>query len=175
MRAVVIYESIYGNTHLVADAIAAGLGWSDVEVVPVARASAALVLEADLVVVGGPTHVHGMSRERTRTSAIETAHQPGHEMPLDPDAAGEGLREWFEHLGTVATPGAAFDTRMSGPPLLTGRASKGIAKELEAHGFGFVAEPVSFLVTRDNHLEPDEVTRAREWGAELATAIGVAP
>ena len=37
MRAVVVYESMYGNTHLVADAIGAGLGPAfDVSVVPVA-------------------------------------------------------------------------------------------------------------------------------------------
>ena len=63
MRAVVVYESMYGNTHLVADAIGAGLSTAfDVRVVPVSEARPVVLADADLVVVGGPTHVHGMSR-----------------------------------------------------------------------------------------------------------------
>ena len=42
MRAVVVYESMYGNTHLVADAIGAGLITAfEVSVVPVSEASPA--------------------------------------------------------------------------------------------------------------------------------------
>jgi len=67
MRAVVVYESMYGNTHQVADAIGRGLATiGDVVVVPVADAGPALVERADLLVVGGPTHIRGMSRASTR-------------------------------------------------------------------------------------------------------------
>ena len=67
MKAVVIYESMYGNTHLIANAIAEGLrNHGQVTVVPVDEADAALVETADLLVVGGPTHAHGMSRANTR-------------------------------------------------------------------------------------------------------------
>jgi flavodoxin len=62
MRVVVVYESMYGNTHLVADAVAEGLrsvDRVDAEVVGVAHASAAVLAGAEVVVVGGPTHVHG--------------------------------------------------------------------------------------------------------------------
>ncbi len=53
MRAVVLYESMYGNTHRVADAIGAGLGTAcDVKVIPVSEASPAV-----LAVVGGPPTV----------------------------------------------------------------------------------------------------------------------
>jgi len=43
---------------------------------------------------------------------------------LDPDAEGEGLREWFESVGPVPTYGAAFDTRFELPAAITGRASQ---------------------------------------------------
>ena len=47
IRAVVIYESMYGNTHVVADHIAEGLrSRFDVDVVPVGRATAELSLTA---------------------------------------------------------------------------------------------------------------------------------
>ena len=70
MRALVVYESMYGNTHLVADAIAVGLApLGAVEVVPVGGATDAVLAGADLLVVGGPTHVHGMSSAMSRKGA----------------------------------------------------------------------------------------------------------
>ena len=67
MRAVVVYESMFGNTHAIADAIGKGLEPVDnVVVVPVVEAGRERLGDADLLVVGGPTHFHGMSRTRTR-------------------------------------------------------------------------------------------------------------
>jgi hypothetical protein len=171
MRAVVVYESMYGNTHLIADAIGAGLGTAfDVSVVAVSHASPAVLADADLVVVGGPTHVHGMSRASTRKAAVQAADKPVSPLTVEPDALGPGLREWFTSLDRYPVKAAAFDTRMHGPAALTGRASKGVAHLLRAHGFDVVAEPESFLVTKQDRLEPRETERAREWGAKLAAA-----
>jgi flavodoxin len=53
VRAVAVYESMYGNTHLIADAIGAGLRpIFDVSVVPVSKAGPEVLADADLVVVG---------------------------------------------------------------------------------------------------------------------------
>jgi hypothetical protein len=172
MRIVVVYESSYGNTHLIADAVGEGLRTgNDVEVVPVSEASQELITNADLVVVGGPTHVHGMSRERTRQAAAEAANKPDSGLTLDPDAAGPGLRDWFASLRPVKTNAAAFDTRIDAPAVITGRASKGISRQLRHHGFREIVEPTSFLVTKDNHLAPDQQTNARQWGEQLAGAL----
>ncbi len=174
MRAVVVYESMYGNTHLVADAIGAGLRTAfDVSVVPVSGVSPAVLADADLVVVGGPTHVHGMSRAATRKAAVEAANKPVSPLKVEPDALGPGLRDWFGSLGHYPGKAAAFDTRMHGPAALTGRASKAVTRLLRAHGFDVVAEPESFLVTKQDLLEPQETTRARDWGTKLAA--GIAP
>jgi Flavodoxin len=171
MRAVVVYESMYGNTHLVADAIGAGLSTAfDVTVVSVSQASREVMADASLVVVGGPTHVHGMSRAPTRKAAVEAAHKPMSPLRVEADAPGPGLREWFGSRGQYPAKAAAFDTRMHGPVALTGRASKGVVRLLRAHGFDVVAKPESFLVTKQDQLEPQESTRAREWGAGLAAA-----
>ena len=172
MEILVVYESSYGNTHLVADAIGAGAGSAHtVHVVPVAKATRELVDRADLVVVGGPTHIHGMSRPATREKAVEAAHQPGSALALDADAEGPGLREWFENLGPVDTNGAAFDTRFDASPLMTGRASKGISKQLRHHHFHEIASPMSFLVTKETHLADGQETAARHWGESLARAL----
>ena len=174
MKAVVVYESMYGNTHLVADAIAAGLGATPDDVVvvaPIDDTNTQLIADADLVVVGGPTHAHGMSRGNTRKAAIDAARKPDSDLAVDPDAEGPGLRDWFDSLDHLATNAAAFDTRIKGPAALTGRASKGIAKRLRDHGCTIIVEPMSFLVTKESHLVDEEATRAREWGTQLAAAI----
>ena len=169
MRAVVVYESMYGNTHLIADAIGAGLEAAfDVRVVPVSHAGPEVIADADLVVVGGPTHVHGMSRASTRKAAVQAADKPVGGLTVEPDALGPGLREWFGSLGDYRVRAAAFDTRMHGPAALTGRAAKGVTRLLREHGFDVVAEPESFLVTKQDRLEPQEQNRARDWAAKLA-------
>ena len=63
MRAVIVYESMYGNTRAVAETVAAELGGSAVSV---ADASADDLAGADLLVVGAPTHAWNMSRPSTR-------------------------------------------------------------------------------------------------------------
>ena len=172
MRAVVVYESMYGNTHLIADAIGGGLRTAfDVRVLPVAQARPEVIADADLLVVGGPTHIHGMSRASTRKAAVQAADKPVGGLKVEPDALGPGLREWFGWLGRYPVRAAAFDTRMHGHATLTGRAAKGVTRLLREHGFDVVAEPESFLVTKQDRLEPQETTRAREWGAKLAAAV----
>jgi Flavodoxin domain len=169
MRALVIYESMYGNTHQIAEAIAEGLGLPDgVEVLPVAGVTQSMVAQADIVVVGGPTHVHGMSREKTRQAAVEAAAKPGKGLHLDPGSAGVGLRDWFETLGMVSGMAAAFDTRTTGPVVFTGHAAPGIAKMLRQHGLEVIVEPESFLVDKHNQLLPGERGRALVWGENLA-------
>ncbi|MGZ8752151.1 MAG: flavodoxin family protein [Acidimicrobiia bacterium] len=171
MNAVVVYESMYGNTHHIASAIAEGLEPDfTVTVVPVERAELDLLETADLVVVGGPTHAHGMSRSSTRQAAVDAAKEPSSDLSVEPDAEGPGLREWFDQVGRIRAPAAAFDTRVDMSPVLTGRASKGIARKLRHAGATLVVEPESFLVSKDNHLEDDEEQRARVWGIQLAVA-----
>ena len=173
MKAVVIYESMYGNTHLIANAIGRGLSeTADVVVIPVGEAEPSILDDADLVVVGGPTHVHGVSRPRTRKAAVAAADKPESDLVVEPDAAGPGLRDWFATLEWTSGRAAAFDTRVHAPAVVTGRASKGITRMLRHHGITVVADPESFLVTKKDYLEPDEETRARDWGVQLAAVVG---
>ena len=170
MRSIVVYESMYGNTRHVAEAVARGLGsQNDVEVVPVTGAAALDPGDYDLVVVGGPTHLHGMSGESSRRGAQQAAEMSAGHLAMEPDAASEGVREWMQALSGIPGRAAAFDTRVDGAPLLTGRASRGIYRHLHRAGFTMVAPPESFLVTRkETVLEPGEETRAQAWGEHLA-------
>jgi hypothetical protein len=172
MRAVVIYESMYGNTHHIADAIARGLGPpGEVLVLPVARAGNSMLDEVDLLVVGGPTHVHGMSRKSTRKSALAATTEPAASVHADRDGSEIGLRDWFEALGTLHSKAAAFDTRADAPILVTGHAARGIARMLRRHGLELIAGPESFLVSKENLLLPGEEERARAWGQSLVSAL----
>jgi len=183
MKAVVIYESMYGNTHLIANAIAEGLRkHGDAIVVPVHEANAMLVGTADLLVVGGPTHAHGMSHANTRKGAAAAAEKPGSHLVMDADAVGIGLRQWFATIGDLPTQAAAFDTRFDLPAALTGRASKSIARKLHQRRATLISAPQSFFVSKDNHLDPNEEDRARTWGDRLGydldgigVGIGILP
>jgi hypothetical protein len=177
MRALVVYESMFGNTHVIADHIAAGLGSApgvDVTVTSVHDATPEVLAAADLVVVGGPTHVHGMSNKQSRVGAKDMAAKQD-DLDLDPDWEGPGLRDWFDSFSVPPErPAAAFDTRIHASALLTGQASKGIARRLHKHGCTLVVEPESFFVDKASHLEPDEADRATRWGRSIADAVATA-
>jgi hypothetical protein len=176
MRALVIYESMYGNTHMVATHIADGLRPRfEVDVVPVGEAATHLLADCDLVVCGGPTHVHGMSSERSRAAAVAAVGEQSTPLTLDPDARGPGLRDWLQGLPPGAgVAAAAFDTRIDAPAPLTGRAARGIARRLRDHGYRLVVGPESFLVDKKSRLLTVEAERATAWGASLANALAPA-
>jgi hypothetical protein len=173
MQALVVYESMYGNTRAVAEAIGRGLATScEVTVQQVANVDAATLSGVDLLVVGGPTHTWSMSRPATRNAAVEAAADPTSGLVVEPGAAGPGIREWLQSLqpptGQHAMRATAFDTRMHVPLGLNGGASRGIAKRLHRIGFSNAHPPQGFYVTKTNQLTADETARAESWGRDLA-------
>jgi len=165
MRSLVVYESWFGNTRRVAEEIAGGLATEgDVDVCTVDDPLPALE-DADLLVLGGPTHVHGLSSRRSREGALD---QGGH------GEAGIGVRGFIEGLpnGVRGPRVAAFDTRAHKPVLLVGSAARGIARRLRERGYTLVAEPESFFVEgTPGPLEEGELERAKEWGRTLANEV----
>lgn len=166
MRALIVYESMFANTEKIANAIAEGMG-PDIspEVMNVDDAPAELS-GVDLLVVGGPTHVHGMTRASTRKAAAEQA--------TEGVRSHQGVREWLTALTAPAGLRAAvFDTRLGKPRWLTGSAAKGEAKALRRNHITLVTRPQSFYVTGGEppELADGEPARAREWGTTLATKI----
>jgi flavodoxin len=86
MKIVVVYESVYGNTAAVAQAVAEGLrALGEVDVRAVGDES----VEADLIVVGAPTHAHGLPSSMTRKAieaAAEEAEVKGNPLDYQPTA-----------------------------------------------------------------------------------------
>lgn len=172
MRALVVFESMYGNTHLIADRIADGLRpHFDVTVVSVGDATLELVSGSDVIVVGGPTHAHGLSSRSSRRTAAEAAKKPGSGLILDASASGPMLRDWLHTLDGRGRAAAAFDTRAHAPAALTGRASRGVGRRLRHRGYRLAAHPMSFFVDRHNRLLDGEAERAKSWGGELAASV----
>jgi hypothetical protein len=174
MRALVVYESIFGNTEQIAQAIGAGLreALGTVEVIEAGSAPGQLE-GVDLLVVGGPTHAWGMSRVSSRKSAADQAHQHGKE----PVSAGPGIRDWLKARGRApwAMPAAAFDTAMTRTGWFpVGSAARGASALLQRMGYRVVAEPEQFFVTgTEGPLEEGELERAKRWGQQLGR--GLAP
>src|SRR4051794_12297010 len=112
-RALVVYESMFGDARAIAEAITDGLAESvPAEVIAASEPPAEPGPDVALLVVGGPTHLLGMPRPSSREGAVK---QHGAEIA----DTTSGLHEWLE---TVRVPGptipaAAFDTRPHHPPL----------------------------------------------------------
>lgn len=175
MRAVVVVESMFGNTYSIAEAVAHGLRAAhpsvDADVVRVADADRDVLVGADLLVVGAPTHWFGVPSVRTQRQYLKDADlnagRTGQGARLDPSAGGPRVRDWLLTLAPVSEgSAAAFDTRLARP--LSGGAAPKIGRALTSHGYRLVQPPEGFLVTgMEGPLRPGELDRAKTWGACL--------
>lgn len=168
MRALVVYETMFGTTGLVADAIAQGLSpFGDIEVLEAGPALRhALPKDLRLLVIGGPAYAFGMSRPVTR-------RRRAYLSMADPSVVRCGIREWIRGRGpgVAGLAAATFDTR----PIYsrsTASAAQAAARALRHHGADIVASPVTFLATGiTGQLVDGELSRAQSWGESLATEV----
>jgi hypothetical protein len=163
MRGFVVYESLFGNTFRIAQAIADGMGKRlEVELRNVTER--VQPGEVDLLVMGGPTHGFSMSRPATREDAVSQGS--------DADAS-VGLREWLDELPEGDDlPFATFDTRVDIVRRLPGSAAKTAAKAARRRGYVLLTRPESFYVKdTKGPLLDGEVQRAGVWGAQLTEAL----
>src|SRR5579863_2146285 len=152
MKALVIYDSMYGNTEKIAQAIANGLT-GEVKVVRVGDMNASELRSFDLLIVGSP--VHG----GRATPAIDAF------LKQFPAHALEGKSV------------AAFDTRLESEEQGIGLrilmsviryAAERIAKELAKKGGRLVAEPEGFIVEqKEGPLKQGELERASQWAKTM--------
>lgn len=169
-RALVVFESMFGNTQHIADAVKEGLSsYVSADILEIGTAPDVLPDGVDLIIVGGPTHAFGMSRPRTREDARRQAG--GHVV-----SARKGLREWLTRLERTHRnlAAAAFDTRID-RPRVPGSAARGAEKRLRKLGFRIACPSESFYVTgATGPLVDGEIERAQRWGEELGKGyIGV--
>lgn len=177
MKVVIVYESLFGTTRAVAEAIGEGIRVVEpdatVECVSVADATQERVEDADLLVVGGPTHMRGMTSSFTRRMGLKSEQKSAETKgtPYHPEEGAEvapGLRDWLHALPRAprGSRAAAFDTRADAK--MAGGAGPGIGHRLRRHGYDLVDEPQAYKITgTEGPLEEGELERARAWGATL--------
>jgi flavodoxin len=142
MKALVIYDSTYGNTEKIAHAIGRAI---DAQVLRVGNVNPDDLQDFDLVIVGSPPH-GGFPTEGI------------HELAKTASA--------FEGIDV-----AAFDTRTAtiwNRILPFGYAASKIARNLEGSGGNFLALPEGFVVLGIKGLLTDgELARAADWAKRL--------
>ena len=150
MKALVVYDSLYGNTEKVARAIADAVGG---EAKSVGKLDLSELKDLDLLIASSPTH-------------------GGRPSP--------SMQEFLNRIPNNALQGvkvAAFDTRFEksehgiGLRLLMtviNFAAPRIAKALESKGGKLVAEPEGFIVSgKEGPLKKGELERAKKWGGDV--------
>ena len=154
MKAIVIYDSLYGNTETIAQTIASAIataGGASVDAVPLRDADPASLAAYDLLVIGSPTH-----------GAMPTEAMQGLLARIPPPAR-EGARA------------AIFDTRLTWPFLERwgGFAAPKMAETLATKGWAITGEPGGFFVKglKKGPLKKGEVDRAAAWAGALLQGI----
>ena len=164
MKAVVVYESLWGNTAAIARAIAEGIG-PETRALSTTEATGAAIADADLIVAGAPVLAFSLPSDKIRESIRAN---PG-KAPAPPDLSHPSLRSWLDALPKGHGRSAAFETRIWWSP---GGATSAILRKLESAGYRPVGKGQRFIVTgRCGPLRDGELERARKWGAELTRTI----
>jgi flavodoxin len=156
MKAMVVYDSAYGNTEQIGQAIGKALGSAeDVATRRVGEARSEQLAGVDLLIIGSPT-------QRFSPTAATSAFVKG-----IPERGLEGVRV------------AAFDTRVQESEIekvrilaffvrIFGYAAKPIADRLEKKGGELAIPPEGFYVSEtEGPLLEGELERAAEWAREI--------
>ncbi len=141
MKALVIFDSNFGNTQKIAEAIAEEL---KTQAVPVLKVSISELVGLELIVVGSPIN----------------AWRPSERMGKFLANLKEGQLKGIK--------AAAFDTRVK--LFIHGDAAKKIAKALENAGAEIIVEPQAFFVKgREGPLLDGEIEKASQWAKSVRT------
>jgi flavorubredoxin len=147
-KAIVIYDTRFGNTEKIARALARGIEKQGIKVdcVNVDEVDVDKLVEYDFLAIGGPTHIHGVSKP---------------------------MKAFFEKLKSLDIGGRktfAFDTRLES--WWAGSAAKGIEKNLKKLGTKIVKSRESAIVKgREGPLEEGIEEKFEQMGVEIAESI----
>lgn len=169
-RVLVVFESLFGNTEEIALAVARALGEAGC-VVSVHEVNdpdlPTRTVDADLVVVGAPTHAFSLSRPATRADAVRQG--------ADPRRSSTGLREWLLGVSPPAgrrVPLVAFDTRVEKVRRLPMAAGPRAVRLARHRGFAVPVRPAAFLVLDTaGPLLDGEAARAEAWTGSVLDAV----
>ena len=149
MKALVVYDSVHGNTEQIAKAIGDAMP-DEVQVVRAGEADAARLRSFDLIIVGAPTYGG---------------------RPTQP------VQNFLKQVSRHALEGinvAAFDTRIPAKWVrIFSFAAPRIAESLTKKGGTLIGSPEGFFVdTPTGPLTDGELERAAGWAEEIAKGVG---
>lgn len=163
VKAVVVYESHWGNTAAIAHAIAEGIG-PEARALVTSDAGAETLAGVQIIVAGAPLLGFSLPTD----SMVEGLRTSEARAPVPPDLSHPTMRTWLATLPRGDAKVASFETRIWWSP---GSAAKAITRLLEAQGYRAIANPERFIVKgKYGPLKDGELARARAWGAQLARA-----
>jgi len=144
MKALIVYDSVYGNTEEIAKAISGAIN-GDVKVLRSGEVDPSELEKLDLLIVGSPT-------------------QGGRPT--------KAIKDFLGRVSKAAIKGiyvAAFDTRLSTRWVgIFGYAAGKIARSLEKLGGITNMSPEAFFVKgKEGPLEEGELERAARWGRSI--------
>jgi hypothetical protein len=160
MKALVVYESLWGNTAAIARAIAEGIG-DGTQALSTAEANAAAIAGVDWIIAGAPVLGFSLPQESMRENI---RINPGR-APTPPDLSHPSMRSWLASLPRGVGHSAAFETRLWWSP---GGATAAITQGLQQAGYVSSVKAMRFIVTGGyGPLRKGELERAAQWGIQL--------
>jgi flavodoxin len=145
MKALIIFDSNFGNTKKLAETIAEKFG-KDTKVLPVSDFSAKELEGIKLLVVGSPVN----------------AWRPTEKIKRFLEGFSEGQLEGIK--------AASFDTKMKS--FLAGDASKKISRKLKKAGAEIIVDPQAFIVKGSKGpLFEGEIEKAEKWAALIEKTL----
>ena len=147
-KAIVIYDTRFGNTEKIARALARGIEKQGLKVdcVNVDKVDVDKLVEYDFLAIGGPTHVHGVSKP---------------------------MKAFFEKLKSLDIrdrKAFAFDTRLES--WWAGSAAKGIENRMKKLGMKIVRSRESAIVKGgEGPLEEGIEETFEQMGVDIAESI----
>ena len=145
MKAMVVYDSKWGNTQKIAEAIASGIG-GGTKALRVGDLESTVIADKELLVLGCPVIIGKPSKP---------------------------MQEYLKSVAKSLKGGpkiAVFDTRMTSEAAKKyGYAADQMISDFKKQGCNLVSEPKGFIVVgRNGPLAEGEEKRATKWGKELA-------
>lgn len=173
MKTVVVYDSLFGNTERVAQAIADALrAFGQVEAIRVEPAQADELKRQELLRQNHATDVRLEPAHQVSLEGVDLLIVGG---PTQAFRATPTMQSFLENVSRASLSGmavACFDTRVRGP---FGSAAKTMAKKLQKMGVSLLLPPESFFVEgTKGPMRSGEVERAASWAKTLFNKVEAA-
>jgi flavodoxin len=155
MKILIVYDSLFGNTRQIAQAVAEACTGHEVQVIQAKDAQAVQLSGQDFLFVGSPTH-GGRPSEETKKF-----------LDRIPPASIKDLKAATFDTG-IPVEGQGRFTRWI--LRIFGYAAKRIAKPLQARGARIVGMETFFVLEKEGPLREGELGRAKQWAGNMLVA-----